>query len=446
MPSKTLRSLQDRAAAIAARLTELADTEDRSADQTAEINKLAAEADAVKGDIEFEQRLNAKEAELRSIVEPAAPAVDPVVQPEEKPVEIRSLLPHHTELRAFNRRPEDVETAYRLGRWLAASVGRNEDDLRWCKDQGLEVRSLTVGGDTAGIVPPEFSSSILRLVEEYGVFPRVADNMVLAREVMNIPKRTAGISAQFTAESSSISESDPTYTQVQIIAKKLTAATRVSAEMGEDNFVGLMDKIAVEFALSISETIDRVAFTGDGSAAEGGSEFKGLTTLLNEAAHAGGLVSANSGNTSIETLDMDDFLKAVAVLPLYARSGAAWYCSPVTYASAMQRLKYAGGGNTTAEISNGSVDSFLGFPVYLVHAMDGTLGSDPSQIKVLFGNVRQSSIYGRRKEFSVRLYDQVYATTDELLLQGRGRYAMVNHTVGTASEAGPVVALETAAS
>jgi len=78
--------------------------------------------------------------------------------------------------------------------------------------------------------------------------------------------------------------------------------------------------------------------------------------------------------------------------------------------------------------------------------MDATLGADVSKVKCLFGNLGQSSIYARRRDFSVRMYDQVYATTDQLLLQGTMRFDIVHHSLGDNTSAGPVIALKTAAS
>ena len=62
MAASNLKRLQDRAAAIAARLNELADVEERSEEQTTELRRLTEEADTVKSDLEFEQKLAAKEA------------------------------------------------------------------------------------------------------------------------------------------------------------------------------------------------------------------------------------------------------------------------------------------------------------------------------------------------------------------------------------------------
>jgi hypothetical protein len=87
----------------------------------------------------------------------------------------------------------------------------------------------------------------------------------------------------------------------------------------------------------------------------------------------------------------------------------------------------------------------MGYGVSLVHVLDSTLGVDGGAVKVLFGNLGLSSIYAARREFSMKLYDQVYATTDQLLMQGTMRFDINHHSLGSNSEAGPVVALKTAA-
>jgi HK97 family phage major capsid protein len=170
----------------------------------------------------------------------------------------------------------------------------------------------------------------------------------------------------------------------------------------------------------------------------------GIVPKIDRPDHAASVVTAEALNTSFESLDIEDFLKAVGKLPLYARAGAAWYISPAGFAASISRLKYAGGGNTVENIGGAAGETFLGYPVRLVHVMNSTLGADSSKVKVLFGNLGLSSIYARRRDFSVRLYDQVYAVNDQLLLQGTMRFDINHHSLGTATEPGPVIALKTA--
>jgi HK97 family phage major capsid protein len=443
--ASNIKRLQDRAAAIASRMSELASIEERSEDQTEEIGRLSSEADKVKADLEFEERLAAKEAELRSVVEKAAPA--PVEVAAEKKVEIRQVLPHHTTLRCFNDGPDSVEQAYRVGRWIRGHVFRNEDDLRWCRDHGVEARAMNEGSNAAGgaLVPEEFSSQVIRRVEEFGTFPASGvETMSMTRDTMVIPKRLTGTTAYFIGEGSAVTESEPTYGNVNLVAKKLAVSCRMSSEVVEDALVSLADQVTMEFATSLAYKIDLCGWTADGTSTYGG--IRGVVSKIDDGNHTASVHTAASGNTSFETLDLEDFLGCVGKLPIYARQGARWFVSPAGYAASIQRLKYAAGGVTGEEIGSGYVDSFLGYPVQVVHVMNSTLGADASAIKVLFGNVGLSSIYARRRDFSVRLFDQVYATTDQLLLQGTMRFDINHHTLGSTSEAGPVIALKSAAS
>jgi HK97 family phage major capsid protein len=449
--ASNLKRLQERAAGISARMAELTSVEDRSADQTKELLSLSAQADQVKTDLEFEERIAAKEAELRSVVEKAAPApaATPVaeVKDEPKKIEIRGIAPHHSQLSAFNDGPEAVESAYRCGRWLRAAVFKNADDIRWCKEHGVENRALSEGSNSAGgvLVPEEFAARVIRLVENYGTFAASGvEKVTMSRDTMIIPKRVTGTTAYFVGEGTAVTESEPSYANVQLVAKKLAVGTRMSTEVVEDALISLADAVATEFATSLAYKIDLCGWTGDSTSSSGG--ITGVVPKINDGTKAASVVTSGSGRTGFETLTVADFVNVIGKMPLYARSGAQWYISPSGFASSMARLRYAAGGNTVESVGGGVNETFLGFPVNLVHVMDSTLGADAGKVKVLFANLGLSSIYARRRDFAVRMYDQVYATTDQLLLQGTMRFDIVHHSLGDNSTAGPVIALKTAAS
>ena len=451
--ASNLKRLQDRAAAVAARMAELGRIEGRSAEENKEYLTLGTQADDLTAQIGFEETLNAKEKELRATFEKAAPA--PVVTPveekraeeEKAKTEIRAILPHHTQLRAFSDTPDAVEQAYRCGRWLRAHIFKNADDLRWCKDHGVEARAMGESTNASGgaLVPDEFANRVIRLVESYGTLPPACENVSMTRDTLVIPKRLTGTTAYFVGEGSSVTESEPTYGNVSLVAKKLAVGCRMSTELVEDSqgVVGLADAVATEFAQSLAYKIDLCGWLGDGTQGTYGG-INGIVSKVNDGTHGASVVSAASGNTAFETLDLEDFLGAMGKLPIYARAGARWYISPAGYAASIARLKYAAGGNTVENVAAGTVDTFLGYGVTLVHVMNSTLGADSNKVKVLFGNMALSSIYARRRDFSVRLYDQVYATTDQLLLQGTMRFDVNHHSLGDTSEVGPVVALKTA--
>lgn len=447
--ASNLKRLQERAAAVAARMTELGGVEDRSAEQTKELISLGNQSDDLKTSLEFEERIATKEAELRAVVEKAAPAPVAEVAPkaEDKKVEIRSIQPHHTSLRAFNDGPEAVESAYRCGRWLRAHIFKNAEDLRWCKDHGVESRALGEGSNSSGgaLVPEEFAARVIRLVENYGTFAASnVEKVTMTRDTLVIPKRVTGTAAYFVGEGTAVNESEPTYANVQLIAKKLAVGTRMSSEIVEDALVSIADAVAVEFSTSLALKQDMCGWLGDGTSGFGG--IHGVVPKINDGTHTAGVLSAGTGATGFESLTVTDFIKLIGKMPLYARQGAAFYISPAGFAASMARLRYAAGGNTVEQVGGGVNEQFLGYPVNLVHVMDGQLGADPSKVKVLFANLGLSSIYARRRDFSVKMYDQVYATTDQLLLQGTLRFDISHHSLGDNSTAGPVIALKTAAS
>lgn len=452
-----LKRLQDRAAAISARMKELSDVQERSEDQTNELKRLAAEADKVKSDLEFERSLVAKEAELSAaIAPPSAPAgkkadergsdeADAEKRREAERVHIRAISPDFRSLKAFNRSEADVEAAYRCGRWINATVFKRPEDIRWCNEHGVYSRALAENVNSTGgaLVPEEFAARVIRLVEEYGTLPMACENVNMSRDVLTIPKRVSGTTAYHMGEAETITQSDPGWANVQLVAKKIGVGCKMSTEVVEDTagVVSLADAVAAEFSTSLALLIDQDGWIGDGTSTYGG--IHGIATKINDGNHAAGIVTAATGNTAFSTLDIEDFLACIGKLPIYARRGAAWYISPSGKAASIDRLKYAAGGNTVEMVGGMAGDSFLGYPVKQIHVLNSTLTADTSAIKVLFGNMALSSIYARRREFAVKLFDQVYATTDQLLLQGTMRFDVNHHSLGDGTTPGPVVALKT---
>jgi HK97 family phage major capsid protein len=446
MAASNLKRLQDRAAAVAARMNELAGVSERSEEQTAELRKLDTEADTVKADLEFEQRLAAKEKELRSVIEPAAAPAPAATEPEKRklPAQVASI--NYRSLTAYNDSPAAVEDAYKVGRWLRASIFRKEEDLRWCSDHGVESRALNEGVNSAGgtLVPDILADRVIRLVETYGTFPPAAESQTMTRDTLIIPKRLTGTSAYFVGEGNSINESEPTYGNVQLIARKLACSCRLSTEVMEDALVNLADQVTTEFSTSLALKIDQCGWLGDGTQTYGG--IYGIVPKIDNGSYTASVVTAATGGTTFGSLALNDFLNVMGKVPLYARQGAEWYVSPAGFAASMARLKYSAGGNAVQQIGGDAGLEFLGYKVNLVHVMNTTLTSDPSAVKVIFGNMKLSSILAKRRDFSIKLYDQVYATTDQLLLQGTMRFDINHHSLGSTSEVGPVVALKTAAS
>jgi HK97 family phage major capsid protein len=289
-------------------------------------------------------------------------------------------------------------------------------------------------------VPDELSATIIRNVETYGVVPTALQNFTMSSDTLMIPKRLSGVTGSWLGEASEFSYSDMTGTQVQLVAQKFGVATKVSNELFADG-IGIADLIATEHSLAVARALDEAALIGDGTSTYGGHQ--GVAVKITQSAYSASMVTAASGNVSFETFDKEDFLAVLAKTPRYALPGARWFISPAGYHAAMQRLDLAQGGN--ASVAGGFGLTFLGYPVVLCHPLNNTLGSDASKVKCLFGDMALAGALGIRQGYSLRVSQERLVEFDQTLVSGVVRANAVFHSLGSTTEAGPVIALRTAA-
>jgi HK97 family phage major capsid protein len=432
-----LTALRTEAAEVATRIEALTALDsDNKADIDArnlELSGLTDKAKALAGQIDFEAKVAESVANLRSVAERCSPA--PEVRAEER-TRIEPVRDSRT-LKAFRSH----EDAYRVGKWIQATFAGDAEAKRWCQDHGVEARSMVGGVNSLGgwTVPDELSSTVIRNVETYGVAPTALQNFSMSSDTLSIPKRLSGVTGSWLGENAEFSYSNMTGTQVQLVAQKFGVATKVSNELFADG-VGVADLIATEHSLAVARALDEAVFVGTGVSSFGGHH--GVAVKIDTAPFTASVVTAASGNNSFETLDKEDFLAVLAKTPRYALPGARWYISPAGYHAAMQRLDLAQGGN--ASVAQGFGLTFLGYPVTLVFPMNSTLGTDSGKIKVLFGDLAMAGALGIRQGYQLRVSQERFVELDQTLVSGVIRANAVFHSLGSTSEAGPVVALKTA--
>ena len=433
-----LSALRAEANEVAERIDSLTalDT-DNTADLAAremELKGLTERAQKIAGSIDFESKVAEAGANLKAVSERAAPA--PEVR-DVASVRIEAVRDSRS-LKAFRSH----EDAYRVGQWLKGTFGGDADARRWCHDHGVEARAMSEGINSLGgfSVPDELSATIIRNVETYGVVPTALQNFTMSSDTLMIPKRLSGVTGSWLGEASEFSYSDMTGTQVQLVAQKFGVATKVSNELFADG-IGIADLIATEHSLAVARALDEAALIGDGTSTYGGHQ--GVAVKITQSAYSASMVTAASGNVSFETFDKEDFLAVLAKTPRYALPGARWFISPAGYHAAMQRLDLAQGGN--ASVAGGFGLTFLGYPVVLCHPLNNTLGSDASKVKCLFGDMALAGALGIRQGYSLRVSQERLVEFDQTLVSGVVRANAVFHSLGSTTEAGPVIALRTAA-
>lgn len=432
-----LKKLQDEAALLANRIDAVRAVEgdaDAVAARDLELETLTADAAKLAKKIDFEKSVAESAKNLRAVVDRCAPA--PEVRADEPKVRIEAV-PFAGKLRAFS----NAEDAYKTGMWLKAKGG-DTDARRWCQDHGVESRAQGSTGSTTGsaFVPDVLEATVLRLVNDYSAFAANAMNVNMASDYVLFPKRTGGTTGYWISENVAITASDPTSTQVALTAKKVTGAVVAANELLRDSIVSIADWLAAELSLTLSTAVETVAWNGNPSNAPSvagiATGYTGGLYASTGATYAGSLVTG-SGDTP-EEITKADLLKMVAKLPKHSQAGAKWYCSPYFFATCMQALDLNQGGSVG--LSQGMGLTFLGKPVVLTDQLPA--GSDSTGVVMaLYGDLMNSSIYGVRQGIEIASSDQVNFLSDQSVIRAVARVAISHHTLGDATNAGPVIGL-----
>jgi HK97 family phage major capsid protein len=365
-------------------------------------------------------------------------------------------------LKAFKGADAEFK-AYAFGLWATWSLkssikGQRIDPAipEWLANHGIiekaangqyftKAQSESVNSAGGDLVPEEFLPELIRLVESYGVVRANARVRPMTRETLALPRRTGGLTAYFVGEEindsgTAITKSSVATTKHQLVARKLATYTLESVELVEDAAVSIGDFIAQEIALAFANKEDDCGFNGTGTSTYG--HIVGVLPFAGTAS----TVTAATANTAFSTLDLADFHAVTAKLPQYARANAKWYVSSAGFSDAMERLAYAGGGNTVMNIQGGSSLSFLGYPVVITQVLNSTQTAQTSTKLLAFGDLAMGVTFGDRRSMTIQTDESRHFDTDQVAIKGTERFDIACHTFDSTSAAGPVIVLKTPAS
>ena len=331
------------------------------------------------------------------------------------------------------------DDAFRFGSWALACIGYKKS-AQWCADNGIVTKIANLeGNNLAGgfLVPEEFENAIITLREQFGVIRNHARVVPMSSDIKRMPRRSTNLTASFVGEASTASQTNETFDQINLVAKKSMVLTKFSSELSEDAVINFADDLAGEMAYSQSKLEDRCAFIGDST-----SEFGGMTGLANAVGSAG-VTSAT--NTTAGAITIAEIMSAFAKLPQYAdNANAKIFCHKTIWNALFLRLAYFSGGNNAVDLLTGSGQlSFAGYPVVLTQAMNNLTST--GQIMCHFGDMSQAVYFGDRRQTSVDFSNSALTSfeTDMLCYRATTRWDLVCANVGDATNAGSMITLKT---
>lgn len=352
--------------------------------------------------------------------------------------------------------------AYRFGMWAMARIARCIPgyEIPEATDFVRNYMSATNtahgenDGTTGGhvLVPEEFSSDLIILREQYGVARRLLQRSTMTSDIKHEPKRLSGLTAYFTGENQQGTESNMSWQDVQLVAKDLMALTRMSNQLSADAAINVGDTLAGEISYAFANKEDDCAFNGDGSQAYGGIQGIRNALINTDGANtaSAGVVTQGTSNTWA-TMVLSDFNNVVGKLPQFADTpNAGWVCHRTFYASVMQKLETAGGGNTLMEIAAGDRrprPMFLGYPVDFSQIFPSATAT--TGVMAILGDLSLSSMFGDRQQTSIAFSEHATINGEsvfernQIAVRGTERFDISNHGCGTASVVGAVVGIRT---
>jgi HK97 family phage major capsid protein len=395
-----------------------------------------------------------REKMLAKLATKGAPT--PTAEPhEERPASYGSgarQIIRHGVLRAFRKpihftdgsKMDPVESAYRAGQWLLATVGQNQRAQRWCRDHGMEgyMRVMTTDVDSAGgyIVPDEMEQSIIDLREDYGLARKLCRRRPMASDTKSVPKRSGGVTAYFVNEDNSgVTASDKAWASVNLVAKTLAALSLVSKNLEEDSIIDVVDDLAMEMAYAFATKEDQCWLVGDGTSTYGG--MQGLVTLMEATAYTS-KVTAASGHDTFAEYDNADLSSVMAAVADFPGINPVWVCSKTFAENVFGRLKRVAGGNSGSDLDKRARYGYGGYDAYTSEIMPKVGTSDATGVEALFGDFSMSSSFGDRRGIMVEVLRERYAEKLQVGVLAHERFQVVNHDLGTTAIKGPVAALD----
>lgn len=358
-------------------------------------------------------------------------------------VKIPAKAKRHASLKCFTGNDGERD-AFMSGHFFAATLFGNKRSREWCDNHGVDVVNTMIERDNESgglFVPTETETAIIRQVENHGVARRYCQVTAMSSDVKRQPVRVSGLTAYAVGETGAGTESEPTYKNVELVARKWKVLTKISDDLNEDTLISLADQITLETALAFASSEDDALFNGDGT-----STYHGIVGLKNQL-KAGTVHDAATGNTAFSTLDLQDFIDALGKLPDYEGMMPAWFISKPGYYASMMRLEQAAGGNTQADIINGNRQfTFLGYPVVWSQKLNKTLTAQTETILAYVGDMSMTALFGDRRGVAMSVTDQRYWENDTIGIKSTERFDIDVFSDGDASNAGPMVAIKTPSS
>jgi HK97 family phage major capsid protein len=268
------------------------------------------------------------------------------------------------------------------------------------KARGMDLspaQKTVIGGSDSGIgaavIPQDTANIIYDLLLQYGQWSTLGVVPIGSRTQV-MPYITARPTAYWLSQGAQITEGAVTGSSNTVTIKDCCAWIPVANSLLEDTADAGQDFaswLLRQLAQAIAYRIDWAAFAADGTDDTTDGAYTGIAV-------GGTAATAANGNTTVATLDYDDFVKCLyTVAADVLNRGPRWWIHPTILAKILLVKDTSGRPvfqPSTAAPSLGGLGSILGFPVIPTGAMPST--DSANKVVAVFGEP-QGCLVGVRR-------------------------------------------------
>lgn len=376
---------------------------------------------------------------------------DPITGELKPAFKLPAIVKDHMHLMAF----DEPEEAYKCGMFMKAAFLNDQHAKDFCTDNSIQItkdddgmygmvdqrmQGNIVGTDAKGgyLVPTLLAAQILKVVNQWTAAREAARIFPMSGESVDVPKWEDGVKVYKPAELNAITESDVTYSQVNLRATDAFTLTRISNRLLRENVISAADQVVSDGGRRMAKQLDFEFILADGTAGDPNWSATGLLETIKPAGVAGdGVLVAATGQSTWDLLTKESIDALVGYLPAkYHTDNTRFICSRSFWATVLEPLLEERAYQKT-DMAGATPRMLKGYPVTFSEHMPTSTAV--SQVSLLFGDFFESSLIGIRQEVTVALSQDRYFELDALAIRIKASWDVQNHRgadVATGPETG----------
>jgi len=265
------------------------------------------------------------------------------------------------------------------------------------------------GSEGGYLVPEAYAQEILAFAREQSFALQFCRIVPMSEMTRKFPKEATKPQAYWVDEEASITESEGTFGQVTLTAKKLAALAVISNELLQDTAFDLVGFLTEQFAEAIGAKLDYTVLNGDGSPAYG--------ILSGQVSNS---VQLGSGKTNFSDITADALSEMISKIPANRRTGARFFFHR-TIMHYIRTLKDSNNNYIYAKPGNGVPPTIWEYPY--TESEQAPSSSAANTPFVAFGDLRYYLIGRRQGQMEVDIDPYGKFDTDQTRFRVKDRLA-----------------------